>query len=293
MEVDRSWFADLHQPLARVWRALTSDSELKIWFDPGASLECRVGGRLLAPSGTQFRGKFKEGKLVVIQEHQELIFDWPLGGIPTQVLWMLQPIRNGTRLVVNHRVPGRSAEILPPREGADALFHCWLQNLTCLKYRLDTGSEPDRAAFRRLPEKDVDVSFLLPVTQDRLWELFTRPEELNQWVSKKAAVDIRVGGKFSFGWDHGAEKIQAFSPREFVSFNWHYRGEQTLVTFAIELTTDPHRTRARIRHVGFSPEDKSTLHSYYEGWLTILHNLGIYIATGEPQSWFGTVGMTQ
>jgi hypothetical protein len=116
---------------------------------------------------------------------------------------------------------------------------------------------------------------------------------MDRWVSKKAVVEMRVGGHFSFGWDHGAERVQAFSPREFVSFNWHYRGEQTLVTFAIEPTTDPHRTRARIRHVGFASEDKSTLHSYYEGWLTILHGLGIYVATGQNQSWFGTVGKAE
>ena len=193
---------------------------------------------------------------------------------------------------MNHRVPGRGAEILPPREGADALFHFWFQNLTCLKYRLDTGGEPDRAGFARLPEKDADASLLLPVTPDRLWELFTRPEELDRWVSKKAAVDIRVGGKFSFGWDHGPERVQAFKPARICEFqHWHYRDEQTLVTFAVEPTTDPNRTRARIRHVGFAPADKSSLYSYYEGWLTILHGLGVYIAAREPQSWFGTIGL--
>jgi uncharacterized protein YndB with AHSA1/START domain len=290
MEVDRSWFADIHQPLGRVWNALTTDKELDAWFDPGASLEYRAGGRLLAPSGTQFRGKFKEGKLVLVQERQELIFDWPLAGIPSQVLWLLSPTKAGTRLVVNHQVPDRSAEILPPRDGTDALFHFWFQNLTCLKYLLETGGAPARAEFGRLPEKDADVSLLLPVTPDRLWELFTRPEELDRWVSKKAVVNVRVGGTFSFGWGHGPEQVQAFAPREFVSFNWHYRGEQTLVTFAVEPTTDPNRTRARIRHVGFAPEDKSTLWSHYEGWLTLLHGLGLYVATGENQSWFGTVG---
>jgi len=290
MEVDRSWFADLHQPLGRVWNALTTDKELGAWFDPGASLEYRARGRLLAPSGTQFRGKFREGKLAVLQDRQELIFGWPLAGIPSQVSWLLSPTKTGTRLVVNHRVPERGAEILPPRDGTDALFHFWFQNLTCLKYRLETGGEPARADFGRLPEKNADASLVLPATPDRLWELFTRPEELDRWVSKKAVADVRVGGAFSFGWDHGPERVQAFAPREFVSFNWHYRGEQTLVTFAIEPTTDPNRTRARIRHVGFSPEDKSTLFSYYEGWLTLLHGLGLYVATGESRSWFGTLG---
>jgi len=290
MEIDQSWFADFRQPLGRVWHALTADSELKAWFDPQASLQLQNAGLLLAPSGTQFRGKFRQGKLVLNQERQELIFDWPLGDIPTQVLWMLQPVRGGARLIVNHRVPARSAEILPPRDGADALFHFWFQNLTCLKYRLETGGVPARADFGRLPEKDADVSLLLPVTPDRLWELLTRPQELDRWVSKKAVVDMRIGGTFAFGWDHGAERIQAFAPREFVSFNWHYRGEQTLVTFAVEPTTDLNRTRARIRHVGFAPEDKSSLYSYYEGWLTLLHGLGLYIMTGGDQSWFGTIG---
>ena len=292
MDVERSWFADFRQPLGRVWDALSSDAELKVWFDPQASLQLRDGGHLLAPSGTQFRGQFKQGTLIRVQERQELIIDWPLGGIPSQVIWILQPIRGGTRLVVQHRVPARGSEILPPRDGAEALSHFWFQNLTCLKYRLETGGVPARADYGRLPEKDADASLLLPVTPDRLWELFTRPQELDRWVSRKAAAEVRVGGAFSFGWDHGPERVQAFAPREFVSFNWHYRGEQTLVTFSVEPTTDPNRTRARIRHVGFAPEDKSNLYSYYEGWLTLLHGLALAAATGEDQSWFGTVGKT-
>ena len=98
MEVDRSWFADIHQPLGRVWNALTADKELSAWFDPGASLESQAGGRFLAPSGTQFRGKFKAGKLLLIQDRQEMIFDWPLAGSPSQVLWLLSPTKAGTRL---------------------------------------------------------------------------------------------------------------------------------------------------------------------------------------------------
>jgi uncharacterized protein YndB with AHSA1/START domain len=292
MEVDRAWFADIRRPLGSVWNALTAEAALGAWFDPGASLQYQTGGRLLAPSGTQFRGKFSEGKLALLQDRQELIFDWPLGSVPTQLVWLLAPTKTGTRLIVNHKVPARSAEILPPRGGEDALFHFWFQNLTCLKYHLETGGAIARAEFARLPEKEVDVSLLLPVTPERLWECFTRPEELDRWVAKKAVVEVRDGGAVSFGWDHGPERVQTFSPRESVSFNWHVRGEETLVTFSIEPTADPVQTRARIRHVGFAPENTSTLYDYHEGWLTLLYGLGLSVVAGADRSWFGSVGKT-
>src|SRR5205809_915598 len=46
------------------------------------------------------------------------------------------------------------------------------------------------------PDKSVVMhSAELPISIEKAWNAFTRPEEMCQWMVAKAEVDLRVGGK--------------------------------------------------------------------------------------------------
>jgi uncharacterized protein YndB with AHSA1/START domain len=293
MQVDSSFFAEIHKPPAVVWNALTTSEELRQWFDPGGRIEPREGGFIEALSHTQFRGRFRRGQVLLARAPETLVWVFPVTDVPGKVTWRVTPSDYGSRIQVRHEVPERAEEMIPPRDGAEALIHYWFQNLTCLKYWLDIGVPPNRVQYRELPdmETQADVSLVLPAASEILWSIMTTASELDMWISAKAYVDLRQGGRFAFGWDHGAERIIELEPCRKLSFNWNYRNQETLVTWSLEPSdTLPGMTRVRIQHSGFGSENRSLMHDYHEGWLTLLHSLGIYAITKEAcAKWFGKI----
>ncbi len=281
MDTDCTFFVEISQPRARVWEALTSDSDLKAWFDPGAKMVLQDGGSLEASGGTQFRGRFRKGQVIRSQAPAQTVWSFPLGNHASQVTWKLATSEEGTRVTVNHQMPAGAEEIIPPRDGKTALFHFWFQNLVCLKYWCELAIAPHRAEFGATSGPSVNVSMLIPEAPEAVWNRMTQADELDRWLSHSAKVELRPGGKFTFGWDHGAQQIVELVDKKRIRFTWLYNGEESFVTFSVEPKGSG--TIATIQHSGLK-----LVQDYHEGWLTFLHVLNLYVRTkrGLP-TWLG------
>ena len=267
---------------------MTTATDLSVWFDPDSNIEPQLNGTLSAKGGTQFRGKFKQGRCVQIETGKRIEWEWPVHDIPTKVTWQIENHGNESKLIVTHQVEKDGDKLAPPRDGAGVIFHFWKQNLACLKYYLDAKGTPSGAQFGELPETSVNVSLKIPLSTKELWQYFTVPKHLDNWITTEAKVELRKEGVFSFGWDHGAEKLIQFENEKFIEFNWWNGDQETVVRWDIEPTSNPSESIARIRHTKFGPEFKVRMQSYHEGWLTFLHMLGVYSVTGERLSdWYG------
>ncbi len=288
MEVDCTWHGVFHQPLARVWCALTSDAELGIWFDLDTRLYLEPGGEIIAPGGTQFRGLFKRGTAREIMPGKSIAWDWPLGDVETLVVWSLAEERTGTRLSVRHVARAGATALFAPRGMEDALKNFWMQDLVCLKYWLETGTSPSRSQFGLLPRESVEVILNLPIPAERAWELFTRPNELDEWVAHGSSIDLRPGGAVSLGRGQGPERVLEVEPGRRLKFNWFLEGKETFVVWSIDAGRNASSCLVRIEHSGFGPLVRDALEASHEDWLTLLHALAVYAETGEGlSSWYG------
>lgn len=136
----------------------------------------------------------------------------------------------------------------------------------------------------------------LPCTPETAFEMFTRNEHLESWLTEKAEVEPSVGGKYELFWDledlqvdstRGCH-ISAYNPGRLLAFDW--KGPKDFASFmndADPLThvvvaffpsaqgTELHLLHGGWRRSGRWPEAKA----YFErAWENALKNLKVYIA---------------
>ncbi len=124
---------------ATVFRALTEPAELTKWFAEGAQVEPRVSGVY------RFWGRHTLGTppqdaarqtITRYEPDTALGFDWPINEVDTSVLMLLQPVPNGTKLTLTHRVYG---ELRLPRQ-RELIDDYWRIAMGNLSSHLDGGS---------------------------------------------------------------------------------------------------------------------------------------------------------
>jgi uncharacterized protein YndB with AHSA1/START domain len=77
-------------------------------------------------------------------------------------------------------------------------------------------------------DKIIDLSTTLKCNGSRAFELFTKNEYLEKWLTTKAEVEPEAGGKYELFWRPGDRendstigcKILAFHPPDLLSFEW-------------------------------------------------------------------------
>ena len=123
----------------------------------------------------------------------------------------------------------------------------------------------------------------------RIFELWTRPDELVRWWPDAAEVDQRVGGriKLVFGPGDVTGEVTRYEPPHAFGFTW-VRSDKPDVTTYVDVTiTDlgDNQSRVEVTHTGWEavpPEDLAEWRMVHSGgWQHFLGVLGDYVA-GRP-----------
>jgi uncharacterized protein YndB with AHSA1/START domain len=130
-------------------------------------------------------------------------------------------------------------------------------------------------------DKVLRIERVIAATPERLFELWTEPEQLVKWwgpegaTTPKHAIDVRPGGRWrttmrlANGSDHTVSGIyRAIEPPKRLVFTWGWdddagmRGHETEVTVTFEPTTGG--TRMRLVQQAFVDKDSRDRHE--QGW---------------------------
>lgn len=136
---------------------------------------------------------------------------------------------------------------------------------------------------------DIKITKRLPATPDEVYDAWTDPQSLMQWMtpsdaeSCKAKMDVRVGGKFHIDmigekqtYPHDGEYLKLDRPKV-IEFTWISPGTQmqrTVVT--VELRPVGGETELTLTHKAFPTKDAADQHK--KGWTQIVEHLGEVLA---------------
>ena len=130
---------------------------------------------------------------------------------------------------------------------------------------------------------------ILPATPQEVFDAWTDPESLGEWLCPGAMVlaevrlDVRVGGQFSFVMKgangdllHTGEYREIQSPRKLV-FTWRSAGtygKDTLVT--VEFHPHEGETELVLTHEWLP--DETAAESHTQGWRSVVDKLHTYLS---------------
>lgn len=273
-----------------IWAALTTTEGLCAWMCDSAQVELRPGGTFVFKGASIPEGGDAQ-TLIEYEPVRSALFSWPILDAPTTVRWRLEQQLDMTLVSVTHEAfesPGLVfSDYSPHPAGAQHinLDDLWIYYLGSLKAYIERGESFFKIDLEDPPGAPVVQSFVAPVSPDTAYEAFVDTEKLEQWMTPKAHMDVRVGGKLDFGWGWiGPKEFVALEQGRKVAYSWHKTGEpDSLVEWSIE--KEGVNARITLCHSGFgdSPRMKS---DNILGWAQILVRLGHYLAKGFTlQQW--------
>jgi uncharacterized protein YndB with AHSA1/START domain len=138
----------------------------------------------------------------------------------------------------------------------------------------------------------IEREIIVAAPLERVWAVLTEAEHVRRWFGDSAQLDLRAGGKASFGWSEydatHAAVIERVEPPRFLSYRWARPagepvtpGNSTLVEFTLR-AAGPGSTRLRVVETGFggldiSVAERSTaVEENIQGWRTELGQLQVY-----------------
>lgn len=267
----------------RVYRALTDPAALARWFCDVAEVDPRPGGMYVFGGPHAYGGpELARGRIMTIDPGRSLTYVWPLAGVETVVKIELNQIAGGeTELILNHTgVKTLPVEAESPQEH---LLVAWIILLRQLAAYLTSRPLP-RYDFTTVPTPVVDQEILIEAPVARVWEMLTVPAELNRWVARDARVELRVGGRYSYGWaeegsQYGPMQIVALEPPRLLAFSWLSSGVVGTVSWHLEPADEAGQsTRLRLVHEGLKKQP-GILKDYDIGWWDYLAALRWLVVT--------------
>jgi|SRR5271165_1948750 len=136
----------------------------------------------------------------------------------------------------------------------------------------------------------IEREVLIDASREQVWAVLTEPKHIAGWFGDKAEMDLRPGGKASFGWsEHGTYHavVQRAERPSFLSYRWARdidtepaAGNSTLVEFS--LTEIVAGTLLRVVETGFASlhaseaEQDKAVQENTEGWQSELAELKEY-----------------
>lgn len=270
----------------RVFAALITPDALTHWFADHVQIEAHRGGAF------RFWGRYAYGthtaadatQRVTLCERPRLLgFTWRFEGQPSEVTLTLTPAEpdaSGARttVAVRHAFPARLS-VAWGDELVDDLWRLTLGNLDAYLRGGDGIVLPDYTD----PDPEIRLSAVIHAPRDRVFRALVDPDQMNAWVAAAADVDLRIGGRYGYGWTYkiadrdvvgGPTTILDLVPNERLVTDWlDWRGDPTRppTRLAWILEDVPAGTRVTLVHGGFSRvADQS---DYPFGWVFFMGKL--------------------
>lgn len=158
-------------------------------------------------------------------------------------------------------------------------YDFWDLSLENLRGWLERKAVGARCDFSSVQRGDVRLSAEIGASREAVFQALIKPEDLERYIAKKAVVEPRVGGRYSFGWKNdGPVKILDLVANEKLSYSWWYkRPEDTIVTWTLEGSGG--RTWLILEHSGFGVDRSSE--DYRTGWLAFLVRIKALVESGS------------
>lgn len=199
----------------RVWEALTSAETLRTWFAEHAEVDLRVGGRY------RFWGRYTptfgysssaDQTITALTPGRSLSFDWHWAGDRTAVNFELTDAGDSTTILrVRHAFTRTLADF-------DATETCWIAKdfWRLVGWNLEAYCRTGAAALR--PDHsggggDVQLSIRIDAPPAAVWRQLIDPACVAAWLgddsglTTSVAIEPRVGGAYSYGWEHDGEPM--------------------------------------------------------------------------------------
>ena len=263
-------------PPERVWRALTSPSELTGWWCDDATVQLDVGGQFAFKGAPTPANAASKGKIVALEPARQLTYTWNFGDVKTTVEIDLEEALGQTEL----RVVQHAEEPLP--WGEDEPNWWWLA-LPNLRHWIETGTTA-------LSVRTDDFSGAAPLRFQIacttfpwiVWSKLTDPVELARWWGKTVHVDLKPGGHFDLGIttttraEGDRDEGDAFGPTRIVevnddgrfSHNWRDRGTESQIEWTV--TSDDDATQVTLCDHHPQDDDDSTARRVFYWTSTLL-----------------------
>ncbi len=264
-------------PPPTVYAALTDAAALRAWLAEHAEVSLEDGvfefwGRY-TPEGERGRQR-----LLAAEPGRRLSFSWALPEAETEVAVTLEPRDGGTLLTLTHSG-------VPPRPSGDRY---WVRDLLMLSlanlasYCEGRGIGP-RCDFTAFSDAEARASVDIAAAPGEVFASLIEPAQLDRWIAEHAEVEPQVGGRYSFGWDHGPVKILELEPDKVLAYSWRHSWDDqegpdaTVVRW--ELDGSQGHTHLTIVHSGFGGSGRRT-EGYQVGWMEFLASLKRMHETG-------------
>jgi len=132
----------------------------------------------------------------------------------------------------------------------------------------------------------VEVEVRIAASPETIFDFFTEPDRIIQWMGRSARLDPRPGGEFYCDINGDAiasGEYVALEPPRRVVFTWGWNGEDSVTppgssTVEVLLEADGDETTVRLVHSELPSEESATKHGH--GWRHYLDRLAT-VATGS------------
>ena len=134
----------------------------------------------------------------------------------------------------------------------------------------------------------IEKEIVIDAPVDAVWRILTQPDQIRQWFSDEAKLDLRGGGLGRLAWKSGMSeeiRVEAVDPLRRFAFRWVYpegstptARNSTLVEFT--LSSEARGTRLRVVESGFDQIDWSDaqkareVESHTRGWHDCFERFG-------------------
>lgn len=134
----------------------------------------------------------------------------------------------------------------------------------------------------------VEVAVRIAASPETVFDFFTEPDRMIQWMGRSARLDPRPGGEFHCDINGDAVAVGeyvALEPPHRVVFSWGWDGEGSVTkpgstTVEILLEADGEETTVRLIHSDLPSAESATKHGH--GWTHYLERLRVAAAGGDP-----------
>jgi uncharacterized protein YndB with AHSA1/START domain len=250
----------------RVFEAIVDPVTLSAWFAEQVDISIEKNrydfwGRYTPENPDRKTGAHK---IIAYDQGRLLAFEWNLRGRDTRVEYEINSTDEGSLLRLKHT----GLPQLQPYESSIGDF--WTHILEGLRSLLELNKPYELMDYSRIPYGEASLTVGIMARPQDVFQGLIDPNQLDRWIAKKAEVDPKPGGKFSFGWEGGPVKILEIDPDRKLSYSWRWEKEPETVT-TWELGESGGTTRLTVVQSGFAPD--RNCEDYYIGWHKYIHRL--------------------